>query len=506
MTLHLLATMFALASWSLSHMGPLTGVLAALTAAAIFGMARTGTIQNGYDILVPIAQGVPMQPLGTQTRITFAKIDPLVNGKEASVKRLLIRPSNKFQIVFVNGTKVQLDGMSLAQIIALFRLTFSPKSPQAVAGPSGSIIVDSLDGPRYAYMHAFFTGQLPFFIMKDVISEPTLQAAGGSDVLVGLDPCAWLDARENGGRRGGRPPQYCGPFGESNAHVGDVNWQESICFQHVFVRDEGDVDNDLDWAVPLREILGDPKGDCSGGGSGEIDITLGANGNLVDGMALSIVGANPTYDVFADCILHSSRHYSIPATAVYESYQEKNKQISLKPGITPLVVFLHQLDASGNMVPHNYTNVDLLQDGEIIQWSIVNDVMQFGFGLRRQSWEPTRDETNITTTQNARRFSRTGIPMTLRDKSILRMAGSLEKPLSLRVNQSTETLHDVVAIHLTPTTPARRAACLVWSGNDKDPAMKAVTLTDNSKHIDKARGSALPARVQDVGAQNQPTK
>jgi hypothetical protein len=480
---------------------------------------RIKNVRSGYRRLVPIKQNYTMAPMGSITTISFTDVDSMVDGKEASVLRLLIRVNAGFDVTFphnATNTGSFLDAVSWASIVTQLTLAAAANSPFAKFNSMGQTIINALDGYRFSVMQGFYTGESFVSFATGDIWEPQLTVGNNADVLTGVDVGNFQFHIEQGFGDHSAPPQFLGPFGEFKDLTNAATFTDVPVYKISFCRD-ADGEHPEDQGFPLRELVGEPLGDCGAGGAGFLQIQFGtsAAGSTIDGFGIiPHAGVTATLDVFADCWVHGSNIYPCPNTAVYTITTSQSNTIRLIPGPMAYVAFLKALDSGGNMLTHSYQQVRLLDDGQDVNWTTIADQIQLFFpaNVQRRIWRPTALENNITGVRNATRLSRNGVPMVMCDSTIFDMPGN-DNGLQVQVQVSGEaTAPQLATVSLVTTSAERRMLAAQWgnlnaTGNPgKGRPAGAQTKTRNGHKLPNALSQALPARIVANAPSTSPNK
>jgi hypothetical protein len=453
---------------------------------------RTKNVNTGYRRTVSLQRAYPANPIGTPTKISFDKVNPLIDGFEASIVSLfMVGPSIKMTIPAVSAMG---DGVTMLQILQAIHIAAAPGSPQSIGSPAGVDVVPVMDGVRWGVLNSFWSGQSCFRQLHRNLNAPNALTG----VVLTPDRDMQTKTFHDEMLDGGMPPQFLGPFFESSGAGGNFTFRP--VFIHNFARYG---EHEEDWAFPLRWLLGQPASGSASSGFLELTISPTVDSATIGANSIAYAAGLAAWDIWVDADVHGSSAQPCPATAFISTYDANDKVIQAQPGVTPFFGHMKPLDASGNMQAHGNTTVTLYDGAgnaceETLQANLYG-VGALANSVNRKAWRPAATEFALAGPLAADlpvRMSTWGQPMTIADYSIMRMKGGPGSALRATVDATTETgQQHWVGLHLTATTTEMRDSAARWGGYN--PGQVAVaTNTRNSKPLGAdPRANALPARI-----------
>lgn len=331
-----------------------------------------------------------------------------------------------------------LDGVSIAQLIAALTFTLSAKSPPALGYDGGHMICQSLAGDILLDSLGWIANVRTIVGRgQNAVQFP----AGAADLVTIATAQAILTEQRS-------DPGWLlnqGPYGVA---LGAASFSDQVVLFLPFGLQYKE--NESSTAIPNHWFNGEL------GAPGELSLILGQN---VDNNAVTWTAGN--IELRALEWIYPLAECPRPTVPHIEVNSDSSKNIRIRNGVRSLLAFRKDLTAAGAMATLSYTTVDVQNDGESMIDSVVtNNIIDQNAIVEREGFKFSIQATTKVNMGQAR-VTRPGIPILANDRSKVKHPGMEEADAEcyLKVLSSAETQFQTWDITFIPRTPAYEAAC-----------------------------------------------
>lgn len=447
-------------------------------------------IDRGQYVTVLGARGETAVTTGSmKTTFSFGKWkQQRFNGLGLGVLAFILKiPKPSFAAI----ASKNIDGVSLAQLIASMSLTFAGNSPPTQVPGGGREIFSGVNGYKLLTALHFMSGGFPVFVADggDRILANVL-AAGDGQTFADTDSQNTIQRQLNSGWLWDQ-----GPYGGSDASA--VAWSDDVYIVLPIGMDASEPSGTN--PIPLGYFTGSNcAGSCMGDGGGELSFTLGS---FVDNSAVTY--GTTTFDLYAFCETYMPNDEPLPMIPRIETAAPSGI-FSRPAGIHRIFALEKDLSAAGAMQASDYTDVRVTCNGaEIDGSSIVLDKMLHQAmraamhthlpGTTAHFRNTFARQAEALANGGAARFARLGLPLILNNGKNSKSPGSIEHELVVDVKTSGETSFPFIHGWLMPKSEALKEAARVWNGR---AAAEVFAKTEDAKAPTPSADALVPGVVR----------